>query len=76
MVENCTECVAQAVPKLTALVNGARRLRSHMASYASRERELLEESLHTFDVFTLVGVAIGRRVSRFLRSLSQRRSMS
>jgi hypothetical protein len=56
MVVYRAESVAQGVAQLAAFVDAARCLRSHMRANATRKRELLEESLHAFDVLTFVRV--------------------
>src|SRR5262245_47112367 len=56
VIEGRPERVRQAVAELTALVDGARRLRRAVAADAAGEGEFLEELGHSLLVFTLVGV--------------------
>src|SRR5271165_6315483 len=59
IVERSAAGVGEDVAKISALVNGARRLRRAMAAYASRKGKLLEEFAQAFEVFTLVGIHLG-----------------
>ena len=59
VIRHGTECVGQAVAQLTALVDGTRRFRRHMAGDAAGERELLEQFLHALFVSGDVGIHLG-----------------
>src|SRR5271165_5650224 len=51
--------VRDAVTELSALVNAARSFGGRMAADASREAELLEETLHPGKIFTLLRIDFG-----------------
>src|SRR5208282_6675248 len=59
MIVNRPVGVRDAVAEFPALVDTARGFRSCMASYPARKAELLEEALHTGEIFTLVRVDFG-----------------
>jgi hypothetical protein len=59
VIEYGTESVRDGVTKLTTFVNTSRGLRSCVTANASRERELLEEALHTLSILRLVRVDFG-----------------
>ena len=56
VVQHRAEGVGQGVPKLSALVDGARCLRGHMAGDTAGEGELLEEFLHSLQILADVGI--------------------
>jgi hypothetical protein len=59
MVEDGAESVGDGVSELAAFVEGPGRLGSGVGTDASREGELLEESLHPALVLGDVGVDLG-----------------
>ena len=56
VIQHRTEAVRQRITQFTALVDGARGLRSNVAGNAARERELLEQALHALGVLADVRV--------------------
>ena len=59
VIINGAKRMAQRVSKLSSFVQRSRRLGCGVRADSSREGELLEESLHTFDVLRDVGVYLG-----------------
>jgi endo-alpha-1,4-polygalactosaminidase (GH114 family) len=59
VVEYGTESVRDGVTKLATFVNTSRSLGSCVTANTSRERELLEEALHTLGILRLVRVDFG-----------------
>ena len=56
VIRHSAEGVGQRIPKLAALVDGARCLRRHVAGHAAGEGELLEQFPHAVLVLGNVGI--------------------